>query len=136
MSGSTRSYEIAKYLVMSGHNVTVITAASHTNSRIRNYNIDGIDVVSLNVAYDHKFSFTRRIFSFLLFSVQATFYSYIKKPDLIYASSTPLTVAFPALFLKFIQKVPYIFEVRDMWPDVPIAIGVIKNSFIKYLLLN
>ena len=47
--------------------------------------------------------------------------------DLVVASSTPLSVALPALWLKYKNKVPLVFEVRDLWPQLPIAIGAIKS---------
>ena len=48
------------------------------------------------------------------------------KYDLVVASSTPLTIALPALWLKYKKKVPLVFEVRDIWPQLPIAVGAIK----------
>ena len=57
-----------------------------------------------------------------------------KRSHLIFATSTPLTIGIPALIMKYLFNMPMIFEVRDMWPDVPIAMGLIKNkAFIKAL---
>jgi len=50
--------------------------------------------------------------------------------DLIYASSTPLTIGIPALAGKLVRSIPYFFEVRDLWPDIPVALGVIKDGMI------
>ncbi|MEO9504327.1 MAG: glycosyltransferase family 4 protein, partial [Maribacter dokdonensis] len=43
-------------------------------------------------------------------------------------TSTPLTIGFPALVLKKIKKIPYLFEVRDLWPEVPIQMGGLNNK--------
>ena len=55
------------------------------------------------------------------------------KKDLIYATSTPLTVAIPALLLKLFLGKKYLFEVRDLWPEVPIQLGYLKNRFLIFL---
>ena len=56
------------------------------------------------------------------------------KGDLVLATSTPLTVGIPALIKKWIQKTPFIFETRDIWPEAVIAIGAIKNIIIQKVL--
>jgi len=54
-----------------------------------------------------------------------------KNIDSVIATSTPLTIGFPALILKMFKNTPYIFEVRDLWPEAPIQLGVINNPLIK-----
>src|SRR6185312_16720347 len=54
--------------------------------------------------------------------------------DIVYATSTPLSVAIPAMVIKWLKGTPFIFEVRDLWPEVPIQMGAIKNKFIIKLL--
>ena len=51
-------------------------------------------------------------------------------PNLIIASSTPLTVAIPGIILRYLKGTIFIFEVRDLWPKLPIAMGVIKNKIL------
>src|SRR5690606_6991936 len=58
----------------------------------------------------------------------------MKNIDLVIATSTPLTVGLPALLLKKIKRIPFIFEVRDLWPEVPIQMKGIKNPLIIKLL--
>jgi len=48
--------------------------------------------------------------------------------DVVYASSTPLTVGAPALWAWWLRRRPYVFEVRDLWPAVPIELGVIRHA--------
>jgi glycosyltransferase involved in cell wall biosynthesis len=129
--GGTRSYWIAKELVVNGNNVTILTTSNSIKKKIEKKNIDGINVVYFKVPYNQKMNFTYRLFSFFNFMIQSTLYSlFLKKIDLVIATSTPLTVGFPALVLKKIKNIKYIFEVRDLWPEVPIQMGVIKNKII------
>lgn len=135
-SGRTRSYWFAKKLLEAGHKVLVITGTHSHSRRVAGvYNIEGIEVRYLSNAYDNKMSVTKKVLSFLKFMLLST--KYVMKEsevNLVYATSTPLTVGIPALLRKWIKGTPYIFEVRDLWPEFPIQIGVIKNRLLIRLL--
>src|SRR5690606_9260714 len=119
--GGTRSYWIARELVNRGHRVTIITSSSAISSKKNEVCVDGIDVIYLKVPYSQKMGIRRRIISFLRFMIRSTRLAFkVKGVDLIIATSTPLTVGIPALVLKWFKKIPYVFEVRDLWPEVPI----------------
>jgi glycosyltransferase involved in cell wall biosynthesis len=68
-----------------------------------------------------------RIMAFLRYAVHAGLYASKFRPDLVFATSTPLTIALPAIYLAKRRKIPMVFEVRDLWPELPIAIGAIKG---------
>ena len=53
--------------------------------------------------------------------------------DVIFATSTPLTIAVPAVFAARKNKIPMIFEVRDLWPELPIAMNALRNPIAKWL---
>lgn len=137
-NGGTRSYDLATSFVKNGFEVEVIT----TTSNIQGFNgkkwmseiVDGVIVNYLYLPYDNSFSFIRRAWVFFLF----LWYSSVKvltlKGDIVLATSTPLTIGIPALIKKLIHKTPYIFEVRDVWPEAVIAIGAIKNKMMQKLL--
>lgn len=138
--GGTRSYEFARYLVKKGHTVTILTGSKMNNSLVSKKKkndeyIEGAHVIYLKTPYSNYMSSKKRFYSFVDFSLRATLFgTRIKKYDLIFATSTPLTVAIPGIILSFLHRVPMIFEVRDLWPEVPIQMGVIKNPFIiKFL---
>jgi len=117
--GGTRSYWIAKELISQGYKVTMLTTSNSISDSIVRKKISGIDVIYLKVLYDQKMSVFLRFISFLKFMVLSTYHAYkIKNIDLVIATSTPLSVGFPAFFLNKIKKLPYIFEVRDLWPEV------------------
>jgi len=81
-------------------------------------------------------SFLRRIVSFLSFSFLSICAAVrVKRVDVIYATSTPLTVGIPAIIIKWLKRIPFVFEVRDQWPEIPIELGIIKNRFLSRFLL-
>lgn len=136
MSGGTRSYEMAKRLVESGHEVHMITSwTKDTNQDDWFYElIDGIHVHWLPNTYNNKMSFKRRLMAFSKFAIAATRKAIsIKESDIIFATSTPLTIAIPGIIASKVKKIPMVFEVRDLWPEVPIAMGVLNKPYQIYL---
>ncbi|MEO2268657.1 glycosyltransferase family 4 protein [Pseudoalteromonas sp. YIC-656] len=135
-NGGTRSYEMAKRLVAKGHRVTLITSSAFLEqfdtfeAGWNEREIDGIELHIYHLPYSNNDSFAKRIQKFLSFSWASTRKAMKIGADLVFATSTPLTIAIPALIYKKFKKVPFVFEVRDLWPEVPIAMGVIKNKLL------
>nr|WP_274519716.1 glycosyltransferase family 4 protein [Kerstersia gyiorum] len=133
MAGGTRSYEMARRMVAAGHDVHIVTsrteASPHRNWLVEN--IDGINVHYYPVPYSNKMGFYRRMFSFIKFSFFSTKKTISLKGDVVFATSTPLTIAIPGVLASKFNKIPFVFEVRDLWPEIPVAMGVIKNSILK-----
>jgi len=128
--GAIRSYYLAKALVENGLQVVVITTHNEPAARIEN--IEGIEVHFLPVAYDNRFGFSERSKSFLKFVSQSTkLAGTLKDIDVCYAISVPLTIGIAALRIRLHYKIPYIFEVGDLWPDAPIQMGFVKNIFFR-----
>lgn len=128
-SGGTRSFEFARRLLRMGHSVHVISSSLQKGNRKLFYSTKetGIDVHWISVPYDNNMSFRRRIYSFFSFAVFAFLKGMKLNGDVIFATSTPLTIAIPALLISKLKRIPMVFEVRDLWPSVPIAMGIIKN---------
>ena len=136
-SGSTRAYEFCKRLAKKGHIVTVITSSRKENINSFKWyfkKIENINIHYLPNKYNNKFKFYSRIFSFLRFSFLSIFKVLKFEYDIIIATSTPLTIAIPVLFLLKFKKKKFIFEVRDLWPEMPIVVGAIKNKFLIKIL--
>lgn len=136
-AGGVRSYIFSRYLVSKGHEVTVITSDNFLPERykgIKKFEVDGIKVISVKTNYTTKLNFAQRISAFIRFMILSSYLALKTSPDLVFATSTPLTVAFPGLLVKFIKRVPFVFEARDLWPDVPIELGIIKNKALIFLL--
>ncbi len=130
--GAIRSYHIAKGMVARGMHVEMITA--YNKSKYIQKTIDGIHVHYLPVKYANDFSFSRRYYAFFLFVWKAIrLAKKLEKADLCYVTSTPLTVGVIALWLKKTMEIPYIFEVRDLWPEAPIQMGILKSWALVFL---
>ncbi|MFV0186650.1 glycosyltransferase family 4 protein [Empedobacter falsenii] len=129
--GGTRSYWLAQELIKNGHQVTMITSSTKFKEEVKEVNVDGINVIYLKEDYDQNMSISRRLKAFVNFMYKASRIGLQQKNiDLVVATSTPLTIGIPALVLKWLKKVPYIFEVRDLWPEVPIQMGAIRQPLL------
>lgn len=136
MKGGTRSYEMARRMVAGGHEVHMITSSrdEFAGAKAWHYsNEDGIHVHWLSVPYSNKMSYSERIKAFLSFAFKAGNKAIELGGDIIFATSTPLTIAIPAVKAKKTLKIPMVFEVRDLWPELPIAIGAIESPLLKWV---
>ena len=127
MPGSTRSYEFAKRLVARGDTVHMVTTNWQGKSKLSFTNESGINVYWAPIPYANKMNLLERISAYLGYVWFTFIIGHKLNYDLIIASSTPLTIAIPALWLKRVKRAKMIFEVRDLWPQLPIAIGSLKS---------
>ena len=136
----TRSYEMARELVARGHQVTMVCGStSHgctqLDSRpvrgVRRGDVDGIHVVEICLPYSNHDGFGKRSLTFLRYAVRSVAIAATTKYDLLFATSTPLTAALPGIVMRLVKPGrPFVFEVRDLWPELPRAMGVIRNSLV------
>ncbi|MFC3285511.1 glycosyltransferase family 4 protein [Litchfieldella rifensis] len=132
MNGSTRSYELARRLVSRGHRVRMLTSWREEDGR-RDWfvtNEEGIEVHWLPVPYDNAMSYAQRLRAFFRFAIGASRRAASLSGDLVFATSTPLTIALPAVFVSRRQRCPMVFEVRDLWPEMPIAVGALRHPIL------
>lgn len=133
--GAVRSYHLAKGMVEAGIAVDMIT--THNKSYYDLRIIDGIHVHYLPVAYRQEWGFVKRVKSFIHFvQLAKKWVAKLPRPDYLYITSTPLTTGLIGLWAKRKFALPYLFEVRDLWPDAPIQVGAIRNPLIKKLLFT
>lgn len=104
------------------------------------YNVDGIRILAIRAGYNDGRAGTsmpgwKRMLSFHNFSrIAARVGKWVQKPDLVFATHTPLTVGLTGIELKKHFMIPFVFEVRDLWPEALVNIGVLKNPFfVTYL---
>lgn len=130
MSGGTRSFEMGRRLVDAGHEVHVITTYRDASDRTDWYVTTeaGMVVHWLPLPYNNKMGVYERISAFLRFAFKSAIRAGNVDADLVFASSTPLTIAIPAVYASRKLGAPMVFEVRDLWPELPIAIGALKGS--------
>lgn len=143
-AGGIRSYAMSQKLIKRGHDVTVVCGSavggstglsgSFDNDGKRRGIVDGIDVVEINLPYSNNDSFLKRILTFLryvFFSIQIIFK---EKFDVIFCTSTPLTAGIPGVVARWALGKPFVFEVRDLWPELPKAMQVIRNPILLWLM--
>ena len=132
--GLIRSYEFSRRWVEQGHEVTVITSSSRLPEPYQRHVfadgvIDGVRIRSVRVGYSNYMSYARRIWAFLLFTLGATWLaSTAGKHDVVFATSTPLTVGIPGWLVSRLRRTPFVFEVRDLWPEAAIQMGAIRRD--------
>lgn len=129
-SGGVRSYEFARRWVKAGHDVHVVTGTAFDTTLPQNGDVmvDGIRVTTVGVSYHSDMGFMARVKSFLRYAIKSSFIAMrAKEYDVVIATSTPLTIALPALSAKWFAGRKVIFEVRDVWPDAAVDAGVLKN---------
>lgn len=132
--GLIRSYEFARRWVEQGHEVVMVTSSSRlpqafSRRLFARGEIDGIDVRSVRVSYSNYMSYARRIASFLLFTFGATWLVLrAPRPDVVFATSTPLTVGIPGWLGAALRRIPFVFEVRDLWPEAAIQMGAFSRT--------
>lgn len=132
MSGSTRSFEMARRLVDYGHEVEIITT-QRANADAKDWfetTEAGVKVHWLPVPYSNHMGFANRIKAFTRFALAAKARAVSTQPDLVFATSTPLTIAIPGVGAAKALDVPLVFEVRDLWPEMPVATGDLRNPLL------
>ena len=140
-TGGTRSYEFARHLIASGHEVTMVTAASGGGSGglISERDVDGIRVVEARGGYGDYVAATgmgygRRVAAFGRFAAAATVAALRPpRPDVVFATSPPLTMALPGIAAARRWRAPLVFEVRDLWPEAPIQMGALRSPAARQL---
>jgi glycosyltransferase involved in cell wall biosynthesis len=137
-SWSTRVYELTRRWVQEGYQVEVITSPYEKSdlkvSRfIERQSIEGINLTIINTADSNRKSILKRVVNALLFSFVSIWYTLTKKYDVIIVSSGPITVGLPMLAAKILRRKKTVFEVRDLWPDGAIEMGLLKSKVLIWL---
>lgn len=136
VAGSTRSYEFARRLVRDGHEVHIVTSDRSPSATARSWHIttlEDITIHSICQPYNNAMSAGERVRAFIGFAVSASRLARSLRGDVVFATSTPLTIAIPALVATFRRRTPFVMEVRDLWPTVPIAMGYLRNPVVRAL---
>ncbi len=131
-NGGTRSYDLSISFIRHGYKVVVVTATSDkkhkSSARWHIEEKEKIEIHHIYLPYANHLSSLQRSLVFLKFLWFSSFHLLSINADFVLATSTPLTIGIPAIIKKWFSKTPYIFEVRDVWPEAVIAIGAIKNK--------
>lgn len=138
-STGTRSYEMAQRLIARGHQVTMVCGSGKMarsglegsqRDGFRRGLVDGIDVIELDIPYSNYDGLLKRSWLFALFALRSIKLALTLDYDLLFATSTPLTAGIPGIVMKLFRNKPFVFEVRDLWPELPREMGVIRNPLV------
>ena len=131
-----RSYQMARRLLHHGHQVTMVCGSYGSGqtgldgpfvSGRRRGMVEGIDVVEFDLSYSNHDGFLKRSIIFLKYAWGSLRLALTESCDLVFATTTPLTAGLPGIFARWLRGKPFVFEVRDLWPELPRAMGVITN---------
>lgn len=138
-----RSYQMARELLRSGHQVNMICgsyagAATGLSGpfirRRREGIVDGINIIEFDMSYSNSDGFIKRCLTFGRFAVRSSWVALTADYDLLFATTTPLTVGIPGMVGHWLRAKRFVFEVRDLWPELPRKMGVIKNPVVLKLM--
>lgn len=141
--GGSRFNEMTKVWTDQGHSVTVLAGMMHANKSEKRAEYKrkhfvfrkqgAVSVWRCHVSESYNVNFIGRLwgyFSFVFSSVWAGLFKLKEKPDLVLVTSPPLFVGITAYILSKLKGVPFVFEIRDLWPESAIDTGVVKNRLI------
>jgi len=135
--GGTRHYELARYLVSRGHKVTVVasTVSYITGSASLNEsadrNVENITIMRAPVYSAHHKSFIHRMLAFFSFMLSSFWIGMgVKNVDAVWGTSPPIFQGVTAWMLARLKGAKFLFEVRDLWPQFAIAVGVLRNRWL------
>ncbi len=137
VAGSTRAFEIGRRLTACGHSVSIVTGNRYYSTGERASSarflwkldqVENIEVIRVNIPFGGSRRILPRMIGFLWFvpfSLVAALA--VRKVDVVVGSSTPLSIGIPAYFFSFVRNVPFVFELRDLWPDCVIQWNIVRN---------
>lgn len=139
---SARTYEHARHWASLGHEVTVVTGfpnhptgiikPEYRGQRVKRETVDGIDVLRTWIYCAPNKGFFKRVLNFLSFFFSSFVLGALmtKKPDVVVGTSPQFFCAVSAYLLSCLKRVPFVFEVRDIWPQSAIELGALRNPII------
>jgi len=95
----------------------------------RDGDCDGIRVVEFDLNYSNYDGVTKRTWKFAKYAFRGIGFALKEDFDIIFCTSTPLTAGLPGIAASTFRRKPFVFEVRDLWPELPKAMGM-KNPLL------
>lgn len=141
-AGGTRHFEFARILSGQGHRFSVVTSRySYLTGKLRaevttgNYAIaDGVVVLPVWVPATIHRSFVWRVIAFVAFMITSFFRALtVKDVDVVLGTSPPIFQALSAWMVGALRRKPFVLEIRDLWPEFAVAMGVLTNRPLIWL---
>ena len=142
---ASRTYEHCKQWIQDGHEVTVVTCApnhprgmvyeGYCNKLFQREEKDGIQVVRLWTYVTANEGFLKRTLSYLSYMVAAVFVApFLPKFDVVLSTSPQFFNGLAGYLVSRLERLPWILEIRDLWPESIVAVGAITNRPVIRLL--
>jgi glycosyltransferase involved in cell wall biosynthesis len=137
--GHSLVYELTQFLAERGHDVTVVSGETGYMQRnmptmpwyrriVRRERDGKVNVVRTYTYSELHRSYLGRLLSFISFSLSCPLgLMVVGKPDVVLASSPPIFPMFPAWLICKLRRIPFVMEVRDLWPASAVQMGILKN---------
>jgi glycosyltransferase involved in cell wall biosynthesis len=130
----------AKALQARGHEVEVLTGFpnypggkvydGYRVRAVKRETMDGIRVTRGALYPSHDQSALRRILNYCSFAASTTLLALtLKRPDVVYVYTPPMTAAAGAVALRLLRRVPFVVDVQDLWPDTLAATGMVRHGW-------
>ena len=138
---TAKSLDFAKELVSRGHDVEVLTGfPSYPTGRIysgykqylyKREKMEEIDIIRVPIYPSHDDSAIKRFIHYFSYALTASFIGLflIKKPDVCFVYQGAIPVAIPAIILKKLRRIPFLYDINDLWPETVAASGMLKNKY-------
>lgn len=135
-----RTLEHTREWVKAGHEVTVVTCApnfpigkvyeGYNNSFYQTEEIEGIKVVRVWSYIAANEGSIKRIIDYVSFMVSSSFAAlFLPRPDIVIGTSPQLFAAVAAWLTAKVRRVPFVFELRDLWPESILAVGAMEKGW-------
>jgi hypothetical protein len=136
---ASRTHEHCRIWAAAGHEVTVVTCApnfpkgavfeGYRNALWQEERIDGIRVIRVWSYITANEGFARRVLDYLSFMAAASIAAlFVRRVDIVIGTSPQFFTACAAYFVGAVKRRPYVFELRDLWPESIKAVGALKES--------
>ncbi|MFC1692660.1 glycosyltransferase family 4 protein [Candidatus Latescibacterota bacterium] len=140
-----RTFENCRRWVHNGHDVTVITCApnvpngilfkGYDNALFRRETVEGISVIRVWTFLAANRGTVRRILNYLSYMLCSTFFAlFLRRPDIIIATSPQFFCGWAGVLSSRLRRIPFILEIRDIWPESILAVEAIHNGWIIRML--
>jgi len=138
--GGTRHFELARFAVQKGHHASVVASdVSYLDGKpilteSEPEIIEGVEIYHARTLNTINRSFTLRVIAFFSFMITAVFKGLkVKDIDIVMGTSPPLFQGLSAWMIAALRRKPFLMEIRDLWPDFAIDMGVLKNPVLIWI---
>lgn len=138
--GHTRHFEMAKFLQTRGHELVIVASDLNYQTGQRTVArrgvfaeqvIDGVQILRAYIYPTLHRSYVWRVVSFLSFMLSSAWTALqVKGVDLVMGTTPPIFQAVSAWFVAWLRRKPFLLEVRDLWPEFGVSMGVLKNPVV------